>query len=40
MGLMSLGLAKDSEITLVVTGDDESQAIEKLSILVQNKFQL
>ena len=40
MGLMSLGLAKDSEITLVVNGEDESQALDKLSALVLNKFQL
>lgn len=40
MGLMSLGLSKDSEITLIVTGEDEISAIAKLATLVQNKFQL
>lgn len=40
MGLMSLGLSKDSEITIIVNGDDETHAIAKLTTLVQNKFQL
>jgi phosphocarrier protein HPr len=40
MGIMSLGLAKDSEITIVVTGEDEANALDKLTALVQNKFQL
>jgi phosphocarrier protein HPr len=40
MGIMSLGLSKDSEITIVVTGEDEANALDKLSALVQNKFQL
>lgn len=40
MGLMSLGLAKDAEITIVATGDDESAALEALTALVANKFQI
>lgn len=40
MGLMSLGLVKDSEITLVAKGEDEEAALNKLELLVQNKFQL
>jgi phosphocarrier protein HPr len=40
MGLMSLGLAKDSEITLVIQGEDSEAAMNKLSHLVENKFQI
>ncbi len=40
MGIMSLGLVKDSEITLVARGEDEAQALEKLAALVNNKFQV
>ncbi len=40
MGLMSLGLAKDSEITVITTGEDEVAAMTKLSTLIENKFQL
>lgn len=40
MGLMSLGLSKDSEITLVTTGEDEAAAMDKLGTLIDNKFQL
>jgi phosphocarrier protein len=40
MGLMSLGLAKDSEITVITTGEDEAAAMTKLSSLIENKFQL
>lgn len=39
MGLMSLGLKKDDEITLVANGDDEAAAIEALSSLVARKFE-
>jgi len=40
MGIMSLGLAYDSEITLVANGDDAEAALNKLEALVNNKFQL
>jgi phosphocarrier protein HPr len=40
MGLMSLGLSKDSEITLVTKGEDEAEAMNKLGSLIQNKFQI
>lgn len=40
MGLMSLGLTKDSEIKLTVTGDDETEAMAKFEKLITNKFQL
>ena len=39
MGLMSLGLKKDAEITIVATGADEAKAVEALSDLVLRKFQ-
>lgn len=40
MGLMSLGLGKDSEITLITNGEDEAEAMDKLGSLIQNKFQI
>lgn len=40
MGLMSLGLTKDSEITLVIQGEDSEAAMNKLSHLIENKFQI
>ncbi len=40
MGLMTLGLTKDAEFTLQASGEDESQAIESLTNLVNEKFNL
>ena len=40
MGLMALGLKKDSEFTLRAEGDDAETAIESLSNLINNKFNL
>ncbi len=40
MGLMSLGLAKDSEIIVVTKGEDETEALTKLASLIENKFQI
>lgn len=40
MGLMSMGLAKDSELTVITKGEDEAEALEKLGKLIENKFQL
>lgn len=40
MGLMSLGLSKDSEIIIVTKGDDEDEALKKLAFLIENKFQI
>ena len=40
MGLMSLGLEKGAEITIVAKGDDEAQAVDSLAQLVANKFSL
>ncbi len=40
MGLMALGLKKDSEITLKAEGDDAQNAIDTLSTLINNKFNL
>jgi phosphotransferase system HPr-like phosphotransfer protein len=36
--LMSLGLAKGSELTIVATGADESVAVDSLAKLVSNRF--
>lgn len=40
MGLMTLGLTKDAEFKVVAVGEDESEAIKKLSSLVDEKFNL
>jgi phosphocarrier protein len=40
MGLMSLGLAKDSEIVVITKGEDEAEALKKLGFLIENKFQI
>ena len=40
MGLMSLGLTKDAEVTLVTKGEDEAEAMNKLGKLIENKFSL
>lgn len=40
MGLMSLGLSKDSEITVTTKGEDEGEALKKLGFLIENKFQI
>ncbi len=40
MGLMSLGLSKDAEITLITKGEDEAEAMKKLGTLIENKFSL
>jgi phosphocarrier protein len=38
MGIMMLAAAKNSEITLVAEGSDESHAIEQLSGLIEQRF--
>ena len=38
MGVMMLAASKGTDITLIITGNDETEAIEKLSILVQERF--
>lgn len=40
MGIMSLGLQKDSEIKVTTTGEDEAALMESLEALINNKFQL
>ncbi|MCO4753494.1 MAG: HPr family phosphocarrier protein [Bacteriovoracaceae bacterium] len=40
MGLMALGLTKNTELTLKATGADEAEAVEALSKLFENKFNL
>ncbi len=37
-GVMMLAASKGSEITLIINGDDETEAIEKLSELIQERF--
>ncbi|HEY5702331.1 MAG TPA: HPr family phosphocarrier protein [Gammaproteobacteria bacterium] len=38
MGVMMLAAGKGSEIRIVASGGDESQALEKLGELVENRF--
>lgn len=40
MSIMSLGLEKGSEMTIVAKGDDESAALDALEKLVNSKFVL
>lgn len=40
MGLMGLGLKKDAVIKLSATGDDAETAVNTLSTLIENKFNL
>lgn len=40
MGLMSLGLAKDSELIVITKGEDEEAALQKLGLLIENKFHI
>ena len=38
MGVMMLAASRGSDITLIASGDDEGQAIDKLSELVEQRF--
>jgi len=38
MGVMMLAASKGSEITFIINGSDETEAIQKLSELVQERF--
>jgi len=38
MGVMMLAASKGTEIRLIVSGDDEVEAIEQLSALVEQRF--
>lgn len=40
LGIMSLGVSKDSFITILVDGADEEEAIDKLFDLINNRFSL
>lgn len=40
MGLMGLGLKKDSTFKLVASGDDAETAVNTLSTLIENRFNL
>lgn len=38
MGVMMLAASKGSNITLIIDGSDETEAIEKLTELIQERF--
>lgn len=38
MGIMALGISKDSKITIIVNGIDEEEAIEELEKLINDKL--
>lgn len=38
MGIMALGISKNSKVTIMVNGIDEEEAIEELSNLINNKL--
>ena len=38
MGVMMLAASKGTDITLIINGNDETEAIKKLSELVQERF--
>ena len=38
MGIMALGAACGSAVTVVTDGENESEALEKLTALIQNRF--
>jgi phosphocarrier protein len=38
MGVMMLAASKGTDITLIINGNDETEAIEKLSELIQERF--
>lgn len=38
MGLMTLGAAVGSTVTVVTNGEDEAPALDALAALIQNKF--
>ncbi|HDP97641.1 MAG TPA: HPr family phosphocarrier protein [bacterium] len=38
MGVMMLAAAKDTELILIVNGDDEQEAVYELIELINNKF--
>jgi phosphocarrier protein len=40
MALMSLGLSMNNEITVIVTGEDESEAMRNIEDLIKNKFKI
>jgi phosphotransferase system HPr (HPr) family protein len=38
LGVLSLGITKDSEITVIADGPDENEAVAKLIELINSKF--
>lgn len=40
MGLMSFGLCMNDEITVIVSGEDEPEAMKKIEDLIENNFKI
>jgi phosphotransferase system HPr-like phosphotransfer protein len=40
MGLMSFGLSMNDEITVIVSGEDEPEAMKKIEGLIENNFKI
>lgn len=38
MGIITLGAQKDDTIDLLITGEDENEALEAILVLINNKF--
>jgi phosphocarrier protein HPr len=38
LGVMTLGASQGTEIELIISGEDEAAALEKISELIQNRF--
>lgn len=38
MGIMSLGVGQDDEITIIIEGDDEENALKALTELIDSNF--
>lgn len=38
MGVMMLAASKGTEIELIISGEDENDAVDSLSALIENKF--
>ena len=39
LGVLSLGITKDTQINIIADGADEAFAVEQLSDLIENKFE-
>jgi phosphocarrier protein HPr len=38
LGVMTLGVTRGEEIELIISGEDETEALEKLTELIRNRF--